>query len=110
LGATWDGSIILDALQNVRVAFLRGFDSKDALIELVEPLGPESPVRNFLARRRGGFHHLCYEVQNLESHLAFCKLVKTVVIRPPVSAVAFDGRRIAWAITRNRILLEFLER
>jgi len=110
LGATWDGSIIFDPLQSVSVCFLRGFNCQDALIELVEPRGLNSPVTQFLARRGGGLHHFCYEVENLESHLVFCKSIKTVVIRPPVPAVAFDGRRIAWALTRNRILVEFLER
>jgi hypothetical protein len=49
-------------------------------------------------------------VDDLESHLAFCKSVKNIVIRPPVPAVAFGGRRIAWAISRKRLLMEFLER
>ena len=109
LGATWNGNIILDPLQNARVSFLQGFDNDDALVELVEPHGPQSLVSQFL-RKGGGLHHLCYEVENLESHLEFCRLVRTVVLRPPVPAVAFNGRRIAWAVTARKILLEFLER
>lgn len=107
LCATWDGNIIFDPLQKVRVTFLQG--STDSLIELVEPGGPDSPVSRFL-ERGGGLHHLCYEVEDLESHLTFCKSVGTIVIRPPVPAVAFGGRRIAWAVTRKRLLVEFLER
>ena len=35
-------------------------------IELLEPLGAESPVRGFLARNpAGGMHHLCYEVDDI---------------------------------------------
>jgi methylmalonyl-CoA/ethylmalonyl-CoA epimerase len=35
-------------------------------VELLEPLGAESPVRNFLARNPdGGMHHVCYEVANI---------------------------------------------
>jgi methylmalonyl-CoA/ethylmalonyl-CoA epimerase len=35
-------------------------------IELLEPLGDQSPVRAFLARNpSGGLHHLCYEVQDI---------------------------------------------
>ena len=108
LGATWDGNIIFDPLQKVRVTFLNGAHSSDALIELVEPVGADSPVSSFL-ESRGGLHHLCYEVQNLESHLAFCKSVGTIIIRQPVPAVAFGGRRIAWALTRKRLLVEYLE-
>jgi methylmalonyl-CoA/ethylmalonyl-CoA epimerase len=108
LGATWDGNIIFDPLQNVRVTFLQGAHVSDALIELVEPGGPGSPVSRFL-EQRGGLHHLCYEVEDLELHLAFCKSVGTIIVRPPVPAVAFGGRRIAWALTKKRLLLEFLE-
>ena len=108
LCATWDGNIVFDPLQKVRVTFLRGAHGNDPLIELVEPADPESPVSRFL-EGRGGLHHLCYEVEDLESHLAFSKSVGTIIIRPPVPAVAFGGRRIAWALTRKRLLVEFLE-
>lgn len=108
LGAKWDGHIILDPLQKVRVSFLHGARSHDVLIELVEPHGPESPVSRFL-KRGGGFHHLCYEVADLDQHLAFCRSLNAVLIQPPVPAVAFQGRCIAWVFTKEKILLEFLE-
>jgi len=108
LGATWDGNIVFDPLQKVRVTFLQGAHVSDSLIELVEPGGPESPVSRFL-ERGGGLHHLCYEVEDLESHLSFCKPLGVVMIRRPIPAVAFGGRRIAWAVTRGGPLLEFLE-
>jgi methylmalonyl-CoA/ethylmalonyl-CoA epimerase len=35
-------------------------------IELLEPLGEDSPVRGFLERNpAGGMHHLCYEVDDV---------------------------------------------
>ena len=35
-------------------------------VELLEPLGAESPVSNFLARNPdGGMHHVCYEVADI---------------------------------------------
>lgn len=108
LGATWDGKIVFDPLQRVRVTFLQGRNAADPLIELVEPGGLESPVSRFM-ERGGGLHHLCYEVEAIESHLAFCKSVGNLVIRQPVPAVAFDGRRIAWTVTKRRLLVEFLE-
>jgi methylmalonyl-CoA/ethylmalonyl-CoA epimerase len=108
LGATWDGNIIFDPIQKVRVSFFQGQSPMEPSIELVEPGGPESPVSRFL-KKGGGLHHLCYEVKDLESHLGFCKSVGTVIIRPPVPAVAFGGRRIAWGVTKKRLLVEFLE-
>lgn len=109
LGARWDGNIVFDPIQKVRVTFLQGNSASDALIELVEPGGPESPVSRFLLERRGGLHHLCYETADLEAHLTFCQSVGTIIVHPPVPAVAFGGRRIAWALTKKNLLVEFLE-
>jgi methylmalonyl-CoA/ethylmalonyl-CoA epimerase len=109
LGASWDEKIFFDPLQKVRVTFFEGRNNADPLIELVEPGGEDSPVTQFL-QRGGGLHHLCYEVGDLERHLEFCKSVGNTIIRPPVPAVAFGGRRIAWAVTRKRLLVELLER
>lgn len=37
-------------------------------IELLTPLGPESPIAAFLAKNpQGGIHHLCYEVDDIEA-------------------------------------------
>ena len=37
-------------------------------IELLEPLGPGSPIAGFLEKSpAGGIHHLCYEVDDIES-------------------------------------------
>ena len=36
-------------------------------IELIEPLGKNSPINNFLIKNpSGGVHHLCYEVKNIK--------------------------------------------
>ncbi|MBH79913.1 MAG: methylmalonyl-CoA epimerase [Gammaproteobacteria bacterium] len=44
-------------------------------IELLHPLGDDSPVANFLERNaKGGMHHICYEVEDLSS--AIDKLVE----------------------------------
>jgi methylmalonyl-CoA/ethylmalonyl-CoA epimerase len=38
----------------------------NAKIELLEPLGADSPIAAFLARHpEGGLHHLCYEVDDI---------------------------------------------
>jgi methylmalonyl-CoA/ethylmalonyl-CoA epimerase len=49
--------------QGVWVSFV---DLPNAQIELIEPLGEDSPIHAFLARNpRGGQHHLCFEVENI---------------------------------------------
>ena len=40
----------------------------NAKVELLEPLGPDSPVRQFLERNpAGGMHHGCYEVADIRA-------------------------------------------
>ncbi len=39
-------------------------------VELLAPLGPDTPVGKFLARRGPGMHHVAYEVDDLPGELA----------------------------------------
>ncbi len=109
LQAEWDGVIFHDPNQMARVTFLRGKHAESPRLELVEPAAENSPVVPFL-KKGGGLHHLCYEVENLEQQLAFCRSQGSLITRPPLPAVAFGGRRIAWVYTKNKLLLEYLER
>lgn len=109
VAANWDERIIHDPHQKVLVTFLTPAGGPTTQIELVEPSGEDSPVFPFLDRG-GGLHHLCYEVDDLDFHLRQMRAQGSVPARPPLPAVAFDGRRIAWMFTPDRLLLEFLER
>ena len=109
LQAEWDGLIFHDPNQAVRVTFLRGKHPASPVLELVEPAGENSPVIPFL-KRGGGLHHLCYEIDNLEDQLALSRAQGGLVVKTPLPAVAFEGRRIAWVYTKNKLLLEYLER
>lgn len=49
--------------QGVRVCFV---DVPNSQIELIEPLGADSPVHGFLAKSpKGGQHHVCFEVPDI---------------------------------------------
>lgn len=49
--------------QGVKVCFV---DTPNTQIELIEPLGKDSPIHGFLAKNpNGGQHHLCYEVPDI---------------------------------------------
>ncbi len=50
----------------VRIAFLGVGESK---IELVQPTDDSTGVARFLASKGEGFHHVCFEVQNLSETL-----------------------------------------
>jgi methylmalonyl-CoA/ethylmalonyl-CoA epimerase len=63
--------------QGVRVALLAVGESR---IELLEPVSEETPVGRFLAKRGEGLHHICYEVDDLQSKLDELKLRGTRVL------------------------------
>ena len=109
IDSEWDGEIIYDPNQEVRVTFLRSKIAANPLIELIEPAGDKSPVLSFL-KRGGGLHHVCYLVDSLEKQLETCRSRGMLVLRPPLPAVAFGNRRIAWVCSQNKFLIEYLER
>jgi methylmalonyl-CoA/ethylmalonyl-CoA epimerase len=49
--------------QGVRVCFV---DAPNSQIELIEPLGEDSPIAKFLERNPlGGQHHVCFEAEDI---------------------------------------------
>ena len=76
--------------QKVNICFLK---ANDVYIELIEPAEENSPITNF-AKEGGGFHHLCFEVDNIQQEIK--KMVKNGahLIVPPVKG--FEDRLIAF--------------
>lgn len=98
-----------DPIQKVSVNFLTQSDSDLAEIELIAPLGQDSPITAMLAKSGGGAYHLCFETSDIEQALVHAKNNGCIVISGPVPAVAFNGRRIAWIYTKSRQVFELVE-
>ena len=98
-----------DPLQKVKVLFLAKTARDVAEIELIAPLGEDSPIQSMLAKSGGGAYHLCFETNNIDGALEHAKRNGCIVVSAPVPAVAFEGRRIAWIYTRSRQLFELVE-
>ena len=56
--------------QNVNICFLK---TNNVFLELIEPAEENSPISNFI-KKGGGFHHLCFEVDDI--HLELEKMKK----------------------------------
>lgn len=105
LGAVTSSILFEDPEQNVKVQFaLLGGVS----IELVAPLGPKSPVDSIL-KLGGRFYHVCYEVEDIEDTIKVWRAAGAMPLSSPKPAVAFEGRRIVFMLTHQRLLFEFLE-
>jgi methylmalonyl-CoA/ethylmalonyl-CoA epimerase len=97
---------IVDPLQDVELQFLE--DDGGARVELICPLSADSPAARAL-KQGGGLNHICYRVADLESSMKTLVDNGAKVVREPLPAVAFDGRRVAFLYTRQRELIEFVE-
>ena len=78
--------------QKVSVCFLK---TNNIYIELIEPAEENSPVSDF-AKGGGGFHHLCFEVDDIHKEIE--KMVKNgarLVVDP---VKGFDDRIIAFLL------------
>jgi methylmalonyl-CoA/ethylmalonyl-CoA epimerase len=71
--------------QGVRVCFV---DTPNTQIELIEPLGADSPIHGFLAKNPlGGQHHVCFEVPDIHTaKAAFEAMGKKVLGEPRIGA------------------------
>ncbi len=59
---------VVDLVEHgVKTAFI---NLPNTNIELIEPLGNKSPIKKFIDNNTlGGIHHLCYEVDDIDSSL-----------------------------------------
>jgi len=93
--------------EGVRVSFLPLGESR---VELLEALGPESPIARFIDKRGEGIHHVCLRVADLEEAVADLERRGAQVIPPSIRTGA-GGRRIAFVHPRSTggVLLELKE-
>jgi len=90
--------------QGVRVAKL---DIGNTHIELLEPLGPDTPVGKFLENKGPGLHHICVKVDDINSELAKLKSqgMRLIDETPKIGA---GGAKIAFVHPKSTggVLLE----
>ena len=71
------------------------FDVGESKIELVQPTRPDSPVGKFLAEKGEGFHHVAFQVEDLEAILKELK-ENGVELIDDVPRVGAGGARVAF--------------
>jgi methylmalonyl-CoA/ethylmalonyl-CoA epimerase len=100
-------SIIHDPIQAAHVQFLK-LPGDAGYLEFVCPDGPHSKLNNALAKG-GPLHHLCYATPDIQGACRKLRSEGLSLIQAPVQAAAFPGRRIAWLMGRDRLLVELVE-
>ena len=78
--------IALDSIKTTQENNLRGvlLSVGQTRIELISPIGSDSPVSNFLSRRGEGLHHLAFRVNNIKDSLNNVKMqgLQTIDLEP----------------------------
>ena len=105
----WDGEIIHDPLQMVRVTFLPSNKTDAATVGTGRAGGTTLASAEIRAGGRG-HHHVCYEVNDLKAQVESTQQAGCTLVRVPLPAAAFGGRKIAWVKTVSGQLVDFLQR
>ena len=76
--------------QKVNICFLK---TNNVYIELIEPADPDSPITDFV-KEGGGFHHLCFEVDDIQQEID--KMIKNGAHLVVAPVKGFEDRLIAF--------------
>jgi methylmalonyl-CoA epimerase len=96
--------------EQVRIAFLPMGGPDGSEIELIEPTSTDSSLSKFLEKRGEGLHHICLEVDDIDTALVEMQEKGTPVLdkQPRIAA---EGRAIfIHPKAANGVLLELVER
>jgi methylmalonyl-CoA epimerase len=108
LGFKLEGVHVLTE-RKVRVAFLS--TGGESNIELLEPIGSDSPVAKFLESRGEGVQHIAVRVTNIDAILAEFRR-KGVMLVDDKPRVGAEGAKIAFVHPKSTrgVLLELVEK
>src|SRR5229473_1336113 len=96
--------------EQVRIAFLPMGGPGGSEIELIEPTTADSSLAKFLEKRGEGLHHICLEVENIDTALTEMQ-EKGVPVLDKQPRLAAEGRAIfIHPKGTNGVLLELVER
>lgn len=79
-------------------------------VELLQPLGPQTPVGKYLAKRGPGIHHVAYQVADIDSELTRLRAAGVELIdEQPRTGIR--GSRVAFCRPRSTgaVLTEIVE-
>jgi methylmalonyl-CoA/ethylmalonyl-CoA epimerase len=79
-------------------------------VELLAPLGPETPVGRFLAKKGPGLHHVAYQVTDIDATLAALRQAGLALIDSE-ARTGIRGSRVAFVHPRatEGVLTEIVE-
>lgn len=96
--------------EQVRIAFLPMGGPAGSEIELIEPINPDSSLSRFLEKRGEGLHHICLEVEDIDTSLREMQ-EKGAAVLDKEPRIAAEGRAIfLHPKGTHGVLLELIEK
>ena len=94
--------------QGVRVALLPVGESR---VELLEPISDDTTVGRFISKRGEGLHHICYEVEDVQSKIDQLK-ARGVRVLEGYPRRGAEGKLVAFLhpASANGVLVELVEK
>jgi len=79
-------------------------------VELLQPLGPDTPVGKYLAKRGAGIHHVAYQVTDIDAELARLREAGVKLI-DETPRIGIRGSRVAFCHPKSTggVLTEIVE-
>lgn len=98
--------VVRNTLQKVNVVFLNKEDS--VLVKLIEPVEDNKSLINFISRG-GGFHHLCFRVEEMDRQISELKEKGLLTLEPPQPGEAFNNHDIAFMLAKHGLNIELID-
>lgn len=100
--------VVEDPYHSARIQFLSSPKKSFPRLELIEPMGGDSPLNGGL-ERGGGPHHICFQVASVEAIDDWCRKASIRKVFGPNPAPAFgDGREVVFVHAPGLGLVEFV--
>jgi methylmalonyl-CoA/ethylmalonyl-CoA epimerase len=105
VGYELEGQHFTDPLQKIHGCFLVGPGPR---MELLAPVDESSPILSWL-NRDIKMYHQAYEIESIDPALKSLSAQHAVVVSRPKPAIAFGGRKVAFLMLPNSLLVELIE-
>lgn len=99
--------LINDEERGIYILFIKSLSGE--VIELISPSCSNSIVSSIINKQNNLIYHTCYETEDIDKKIKELINNGFILIESPKPAIAFDGRLVAFMLSKNTGMIELLE-
>ncbi len=100
------GEVKEDTLRSIKIMFAENGTER---VELVAPIGSDTPVSGILKGSGPAPYHICYEVGDIEKSIEELSADGWMLVHAPLEAPAIGGAPVAFLYNRHIGMIELVE-